>query len=124
MSRFTTALAPALAALLLTAGAGLAAAPALSLGAPRLVRTAEGISLRGAVCRTGPVRAAGRISASLDRLNAAGAEVSSRPLLLTGAVGGRGPGCGYYDVAVSEDAGRLAVCAATPEGDRACRAVE
>ena len=123
MSRRNSCLALA-AALLLTAGSVEAASPALNLGAPRLVRTAEGVSLRGAVCRTGPVRVIGHISASLDRLNAAGAPVASQPLLLTGAVGGRGPGCGYYDVAVSEDAGRLAVCAVTPEGDRACRAVE
>jgi hypothetical protein len=123
MSRFTTLLAPA-AALLLLAGAVQAAEPALSLGAPRLVRTAEGVSLRGAVCRAGPVRVAGRLTASLDRLNAAGGPAASQPLFLTGAASGRGPGCGYYDVAVSEADSRLAVCAATPEGDRACRPVE
>ncbi len=112
------------AALLLTAGAVQAAAPTLDLSAPRLVRTADGVSLRGAVCRAGPVRIAGRVSASLDQLNAAGGQTASRPIFLTGAVSGRGPGCGYYDVAVSEADSRLAVCATTPDGDRACRPVE
>lgn len=115
-------------ALLLTAGAAqgsaMASAPALTLGAPRLVRTSEGVSLRGAVCRGGPVRVAGRIAASLDHVDAAGAQVASRPLFLTGAEAGAGPGCAYYDVAVSAADVGLKVCAETPEGERACRTVE